>query len=675
MARRNESEKDFPLKAAVRAILWAQGYSTRVDVLLAYNRDPKGKSVSGKAGLTDLDVFGIRLDPGFRVHTVVADCKTTTGQVPERLFWLAGVSKFFGSDANLLVRSQQVPEHAPPLARSLDITLIGPDDLTVLTNIYINSIEEMSSKVWQDFLSPELLGEVLSRLSRLPDSLASVDRYRETGYWMEEPYRQIQKVILALQLLAKESGAGPTFRLIFADFVWLYTLTLWRTCERLNANGFARLEKELELYISGEEAGRRYLQQAKQAFELLARQTHDNITLPILPYYFDELLELVGRCVRRPYAVAKIARRAEWLVIGQMVGDLGKPPWEADDDDLICNKLLGDIAQFLARASKLKPTFIEEYLRLLHASYEQRSASDNSTNMAKASNGERDVPEILLSESNLQTPSLVENGSSSLENDAEAHKPSRQEAPDQNNHALEGRGKYEGVGILYHHAAIREQHLGKEHLNAATDLNKQAALYRRQGRYGEAEPLLQRALAIREQLLGPEHLNTVTSLNNLATLYRSQDKYGEAEPLLQRALTIQERRLGPEHPGIAISLNNLAALYRSQGRYIEAEPLLQRALTIQERQLGPEHPGIAISLNNLAALYRSQGKYIEAEPLLQRALTIQERQLGPEHPHTQTVRGDYTRLLQAIGRDREANLLEEDNAASDNSTSLDESTS
>ena len=50
-------------------------------------------------------------------------------------------------------------------------------------------------------------------------------------------------------------------------------------------------------------------------------------------------------------------------------------------------------------------------------------------------------------------------------------------------------------------------------------------------------------------------------------LYRAQGRYGEAEPLYQRALKIREKVLGPEHPDVAHSLNNLAALYHAQGRY------------------------------------------------------------------------------------------------------------
>jgi tetratricopeptide (TPR) repeat protein len=87
-----------------------------------------------------------------------------------------------------------------------------------------------------------------------------------------------------------------------------------------------------------------------------------------------------------------------------------------------------------------------------------------------------------------------------------------------------------------------------------------------------------------------EHPDTATGLDNLAVLYQKQGRYGEAEPLLARALAIRERQLEPEHPNMAQSLNNLAALYQAQGRYGEAEPLLARALAISQQKLGPGHP-------------------------------------------------------------------------------------
>ena len=56
-------------------------------------------------------------------------------------------------------------------------------------------------------------------------------------------------------------------------------------------------------------------------------------------------------------------------------------------------------------------------------------------------------------------------------------------------------------------------------LEAARLLNQAGIYLEVRGRYGEAEPLLKRALAIVEQQLGKDHPDTAPSLNNLALLY------------------------------------------------------------------------------------------------------------------------------------------------------------
>ena len=194
---------------------------------------------------------------------------------------------------------------------------------------------------------------------------------------------------------------------------------------------------------------------------------------------------------------------------------------------------------------------------------------------------------------------------------------------------------------------------------AALLLNKAGYYLYRRARYTEAEPLHVRALQIREQQLGPDHPDTASSLNNLALLYSNQGKYEQAEPLYQHALAICEQQLGPDHPDTARSLNNLAALYYSQGKYNQAEPLHQRALSIREKHLGYGHPDTAQSLYWLALLYQHQKKYEQSESLYQHALAIYEQSLGPQHPNTQRTRRNYAALLRAMGRDEEAEQLEE----------------
>ncbi len=66
-------------------------------------------------------------------------------------------------------------------------------------------------------------------------------------------------------------------------------------------------------------------------------------------------------------------------------------------------------------------------------------------------------------------------------------------------------------------------------------------------------------------------------------LYDAQGRYGDAEPLLKRALAIWEKALGPEHPNVATSLENYAKLLRKTERDAEAEELEARGKAIRAR--------------------------------------------------------------------------------------------
>ncbi|MBD2215779.1 tetratricopeptide repeat protein [Calothrix sp. FACHB-1219] len=224
-----------------------------------------------------------------------------------------------------------------------------------------------------------------------------------------------------------------------------------------------------------------------------------------------------------------------------------------------------------------------------------------------------------------------------------------------NNLALlyKSQGKYsQAEPLLIQALELRRRSLGEEHPDFASSLNNLAELYGSQGKYSQAEPLFIQSLELRRRSLGEEHPDVANSLNNLAVLYYYQGKYSQAEPLFIQSLELRRRSLGEEHPDFATSFNSLAELYRSQGKYSQAEPLLIQALELRRRSLGEEHPDVANSLNNLAGLYAFQGKHSQAEPLYVQALDICERQLGVNHPHTITVRENLAFLGDRLSSDK-----------------------
>ena len=84
---------------------------------------------------------------------------------------------------------------------------------------------------------------------------------------------------------------------------------------------------------------------------------------------------------------------------------------------------------------------------------------------------------------------------------------------------------------------------GLDSAEVAPELNNLAALYQRQERYADAEPLFKRALAIREKSLPP----VIPTSDNPSTiwrpLYEKQDRHAEFRAVVQaRACRSTKRR-------------------------------------------------------------------------------------------------------------------------------------
>ena len=182
-------------------------------------------------------------------------------------------------------------------------------------------------------------------------------------------------------------------------------------------------------------------------------------------------------------------------------------------------------------------------------------------------------------------------------------------------------------------------------------------LLKRTNRFGEAEPLMRRALEFSEAAMGKRHPNVATCLSNLAILLQETNRFEEAESLIRRALEIDVAAFGEQHPTVGIRLDNLAMLFQATNRIEEAEPVRRRALEIQVAALGEQHPNVAICLNNLANLLQATNRLGEAEPLMRRALDISEAAFGEQHPDVATCLGNLAQLLQHTNRPGEAEPL------------------
>jgi tetratricopeptide (TPR) repeat protein len=179
-------------------------------------------------------------------------------------------------------------------------------------------------------------------------------------------------------------------------------------------------------------------------------------------------------------------------------------------------------------------------------------------------------------------------------------------------------GNPAGEGITLNNIAGYHRYIGESY--AAIENYDQAQ------NYGQtAQEFYGQALQILENALGSDSTDVATSLTGLAMIDADQGKYAEAEPLLERSLMILSNALDSNNRYLADAIVNLAECYNGQGKYDQAEPLYKRALEIRRNKLSETHPDLAESSFDLAWLFFEQGKYAEAAPLFNTALAIWKR--------------------------------------------------
>ena len=143
-----------------------------------------------------------------------------------------------------------------------------------------------------------------------------------------------------------------------------------------------------------------------------------------------------------------------------------------------------------------------------------------------------------------------------------------------------------------------------------------ANIYKRQGKYGQAEVLLKKSLGIAIETGGRK--KEASCYENLGTIYESLGQYGKAEEYQRKALAIA-KEIGDKQ-GEAACCANLGSVYQSLSEYGQAEECLRKALAIA-KEIGHKHRE-AECHENLGAVYQSLGQHEKGEEYLRKALAI-----------------------------------------------------
>jgi tetratricopeptide (TPR) repeat protein len=190
----------------------------------------------------------------------------------------------------------------------------------------------------------------------------------------------------------------------------------------------------------------------------------------------------------------------------------------------------------------------------------------------------------------------------------------------------------------------------------AVILSNLGALYVEIGEIATGEAMLRESLAMYARLVPADDLRVAATRNGLAEALMREGKYREAEQLVEQALLTLDKESQPRSM-LAVTLSNLAVIRRMQGRDYEAVPLLERSLKIFESEYGRDHPALLRGLNNLATAYAFTRRRKEADATFRRALALAEQHLGTNNPTYGSVLTNYAEFLHMNGRKAEAKTL------------------
>ncbi|MBI5738842.1 MAG: hypothetical protein HY997_23520 [Mycolicibacterium neoaurum] len=355
------TELDLGLKVATRRLFWRMGFSTRIDVpLRSFAPTSNNRRGQSAEAYTDLDVLGLTITSGFRLHAAIADCKSgRNASAIERIFWLRGVADFFSADDAWTVREHAPPDAARQLAARLGIAVLTSEDLTALEQFHPSDLP-IEHPALARLFDRHKVANYLTAFTGLSKKLKPLLDYRQFDYFVYEPYRNPLQLIAHLQQASDElDPKNPLHVALFFDMAWLYLVTITQIVEHVRASRLGDPDTGTQEYLFG---GRLGLREKQLMATLLAQVAPQGTDPPDpLPPYYPQLREQVVRVLRRPNHILNALRYAEVATAG--LADRVRVRIRSvfgDQYDEIAAKLLNDVCKLLVSAGELSSEFRDQ---------------------------------------------------------------------------------------------------------------------------------------------------------------------------------------------------------------------------------------------------------------------------------------------------------------------------
>ena len=207
-------EQDLDLKLRMMRFLWYNGYYVKRNLdLVKYN---SGYSNEGQRQYTDVDVFGLRIDGGFKPSITICDCKSgSSASTIERFFWLSGVMSYLGAERGFFVRSRINERQYLEIGERLHITPLSESQLSHLEKAY-----NIDSKPFIGSFNKSLAKKGHDIFEKMKEETPMVHEYLRSKYWIDPLQFQITALILAesrikhLKLIEKNENLFLQFHIL-----------------------------------------------------------------------------------------------------------------------------------------------------------------------------------------------------------------------------------------------------------------------------------------------------------------------------------------------------------------------------------------------------------------------------------------------------------------------------
>ncbi len=186
------------------------------------------------------------------------------------------------------------------------------------------------------------------------------------------------------------------------------------------------------------------------------------------------------------------------------------------------------------------------------------------------------------------------------------------------------------------------------------------------GQYEAAKSIYEQSLYTQTALIGEEHSDVASVYVNLGDVLEITSDFEGAVGYFQKAVEIYRANPEGHADDVADALLSLSEANRNRGAFEDAERYCREALTINRKLFGEAHPRVIKVMNQLGSILSEMGRNEDAERIYLDALSIQVNTLGEKHPDTiellGNLGGNYIRmgnLKQAVVHLKEALALRE----------------